>query len=221
VFAPRTEWDRAPLARLAESCPDLTIIEGPDAIAEIARLFDQASLDVLRAPAYRAELVSWMRLSRRHANYDRDGLNGEHLALSPLEAAGAGVVLGARAFAVLDAVGLAGPLIAEGARVRGASAVALFHRPLAEEELETGRRFYRVWLEIEREGLALCPMSVLADVPNTAQRLLREAGLGPQRKLVTAFRIGRRPQGAFRPRRVRLPAHELIAGRAGDSSAEQ
>ncbi len=209
AFAPPSNRDRGALAEIGTACPDLHIIEAADAIAEIARLFDDVSMEVLRAPAYRAELLSWMRLSQRAPNYARDGLNAAHMALSPIEATGAGIVLGATAFPVLDAIGLAKPLIAESGKVRSAAGVALFHRPADEPELETGRRFYRVWLEIERAGLALCPMSVLADVPHVAARLLREANL-EGRKLVTVFRIGRRPANFVQPPRARLPASELI-----------
>jgi hypothetical protein len=209
AFAPKLDADHAALAKLGEACPDLHIIEAPDAVAELAKLYDQVSLEVVRAPAYRAELLSWMRLSKKQASYARDGLNAEHLALSPFEAFAAGIVLGG-AFPALDGIGLAGTLMAEAPKVKSAAGIALFHRPAAEPELETGRRFYRVWLEIERAGLALCPMSVLADVPHAAARLLDEAGLSPGRKLVTAFRIGRRPPNAHLAPRARLPAAELI-----------
>jgi hypothetical protein len=209
AFAPPNDRDRAALGQLAAACADLHIFEAKDAIADLARLFDDVSMEVLRAPDYRAELLSWMRLSQRHPNYARDGLNAAHMALSPIEATGAGIVLGAAAFPLLDAVGAARALIAESGKVRSAAGVALLHRPADEPELETGRRFYRVWLEIERAGLALCAMSVLADVPHAAARLLREADLSG-RKLVTVFRIGRRPEKFVQPPRARLPASELI-----------
>jgi hypothetical protein len=210
AFAQRTDADHAALVKVAAACSDLHIIEGADALQHIGRVFDGASMEVLRAPEYRAELLSWMRLSRKHANYARDGLNAAHMALSPVEAFGAGVVLGPNAFTALDSIGLAEPLIAESGKVRSAAGVALFHRPAEEPEFETGRRFYRVWLEIERAGLTLCPMSVLADVPRVAQSLLRENGLGADRKLVTAFRVGRRPPNWKQPPRTRLPVAELI-----------
>lgn len=210
AFAKANDADRAALAGIAEACLDLHIIEDADALQHIGHVFDDASMEVLRAPAYRAELLSWMRLSPRHPQYERDGLNAAHMALSPIEAFGAGIVLAAKMFPKLDLVGLAKPLISESSKVRGAAGVALFHRPADEPEFETGRRFYRVWLEIERAGLALCPMSVLADVPRVAAQLLRENGLSADRKLVTAFRIGRRPPNWKQPPRTRLPVSELI-----------
>lgn len=210
AFAKRTDDDHAALARIGAACPDLCIVEQPDAIGDLASLFDAVSLNVLRAPDYRAELLSWMRLSRTHPGYARDGLNAAHMALSPFEAFGARVVLGARGFPLLDKAGLAGPLIAEDAKVRSAAGFALFHRPASESEFDTGRRFHRVWLENERAGLALCPMSVLADVPEVAEKLLRDFQIEPHRKLVTVFRIGRRPLDYRQPPRARLPARELI-----------
>ncbi len=197
------------LARLAEACPDLHIITAPDAIADLARFYDKVSLEVVQDRAYRGELLSWMRLSRGNANYWRDGLNAEHMALSPFEAFAAGIVLGG-GFPLLNGIGVAGPLMAESAKVRSAACVALFHRPADEPELDTGRRFHRVWLEIERLGLCLCPMSVLGDVPHAATRLMSEASLPATRKLVTAFRIGRRPANARKSPRARLPASELL-----------
>ena len=209
AFAPAAREDSSALARLVEACPDLHIITAPGRIAELARFYDQMSLEVVRDSAYRTELLSWMRLSREGPDFWRDGLNAEHLALSPFEAFAAGIVLG-NAFGTLDAVGLAGPLMSESSRVKSAACLAFFHRPASEPEIGTGRRFYRVWLEIERLGMSLCPMSVLADVPRSAARLLSEAGLGPDRKLVTVFRIGRRPKGVRTIPRSRLPATEII-----------
>jgi nitroreductase len=208
AFAPRTDADHAALAKLAEACPDLRVIEAPDAIAPLAKLYDDVSVEVVRDKAYRAELVSWMRLSKSDPNYGRDGLNAEHMALSGFEAFAAGVVLGG-AFPTLDSMGVAGPLMSEAGKVKSAAGIALFHRPADEPELDTGRRFHRVWLEVERLGLSLCPMSVLADVPHAAKRLLDEHSLAG-RKLVTAFRVGRRPPNAKRTPRARLPAAELV-----------
>ena len=132
------------------------------------------------------------------------------MALSPFEAFGAGVVMGPRAFPLLDGLGVAGPLIAEGAKVKGAAGVVLFHRAAEEDDFDVGRRFYRVWLEMTARGLSACPMSVLADSPTAAMQVKTAYGIDPKRKLVTAFRVGRRPAGKPQPPRVRLPATELL-----------
>ena len=189
---------------------DLTLVEGRTAIAEVAKLYDATSLVTLRDAAYRLELRSWMRLARLNRNWGRDGLNAHAMALSGFEAAGADIVLGKRMFSAFDKIGLAAPLIAEGAKVRGAAAVGLFHRPAEEHAFEAGRRFYRLWLEITAAGLCLCPMSVLADTPATATQLKAQFGVDPARTLVSVFRIGIRPARAKQPRRARLPAWDLI-----------
>lgn len=208
-FAPPTAADRDVVAALGDAA-DVVAMTEPARVAEVARLFDDTSLVTLRDAAYRAELVSWMRLSRAHPAYARDGLNAEAMALSPFEAFAAGIVMGPRAFPLLDSVGLAHPLIAEGAKVKSAAGVVLFHRDANEDNFDVGRRFYRLWLDIAARGLAACPMSVLADSPAAAAQVKATYGIAENRKLVTAFRVGRVPDGARRPPRVRLPAAELI-----------
>jgi nitroreductase len=208
AFAQASIADARALADLARF-DDLTVITNASQRAEIAALYDAVSLITLRDNAYREELVSWMRLARSHPDWARDGLNAEAMALSSFEAFGAGVVMG-KAFRVLDRMGLAGPLIAEGAKVKGAAGVVLFHRPATESDYDTGRRFYRVWLEITARGLALCPMSVLADSAEAAARVKKTYAIAEERKLVTAFRVGRLPENACLPERVRLPVDELI-----------
>ncbi len=189
---------------------DLKLVEERHAIADLAKAYDAANLALMRDTAYRLELRSWMRLSRLNANWSRDGLNAQAMALSGLEAFGADVVLGKRAFPMFDRMGIAGPLTGEAARVRSAAAIGLFHRPVGEHEFDTGRRFYRLWLEITAAGLTLCPMSVLADAPDSARRLKAQFGLDDSRKLVNVFRIGCMPARAKAPRRARLPAHKLL-----------
>ena len=220
AFVPqRATWRGAFAARDAatskgletlRATPDLALVEARTPIGDIATLYDATSLATLRDTAYRLELRSWMRLARLNGNWGRDGLNAHAMALSGFEAAGADIVLGKRMFPVFDRIGLARPLIAEAAKVRSAAAIGLFHRPGEEHEFETGRRFYRLWLEITAAGLCLCPMSVLADTPETATQLKAQFGVDPARKLVNVFRIGARPARHKQPRRARLPAWDLV-----------
>jgi nitroreductase len=188
---------------------DVVVVTAPAEIAAISRLNDEASLRTFRDAAYRAELLSWMRLSRRHPNWGLDGLNAEAMEMSPFEAAGAGVVLKPRVFELCDALGLAGALTAEAAVVRSAAAVVLFHRPRAEPPLETGRRFYRLWLQVTALGLSAAPMAVLADDPQACAVLADRHTWAEDRRLVTAFRLGRPPARAQGPK-PRLPSDQLM-----------
>lgn len=206
TFAP--SGDGAMLARLAEQCPDLTIVADRDAVHHIARRADDAALHFLREDAHRRELLHWMRLTRRHPRWDEDGLNADAMALNGVEARAAGLVLGAL-FRPLDAVGLAGPLLSDRAKTESAAAILLFHRPADEPPIDTGRAFYRAWLAMERLGLAACPISVLADWPETRTELVRDHSIPAGRAVIGAFRAGPPPPGR-RIVHARKPVGRLI-----------
>ncbi|WP_343519687.1 hypothetical protein [Sphingomonas sp.] len=200
--------DATALDRLAAECADLVLVRGREAVTRIAALGDDASMHFLREDAHRNELREWMRLTRAHPNWAHDGLNAEAMALSPIEARAAGLVLGAL-FRPLDRLGLARTLLSERAKTASAAAIALFVRPAGEPAIETGRAFYRAWLAMERHGLAACPVSVLADWPETNRLLAAEQGVPAGQALISAFRIGQRPPSA-KVRRARWAPHQLI-----------
>jgi nitroreductase len=187
--------------------PDILIVPPGPAVTEIAELGDRAGFHFLCEDEHRHELLAWMRLSRSDPRYARDGLNAEAMALGGVEAVGASLVLGPL-FPLLKRLGLAEPLTRE--RVKTASgAIALFHRPLGEDTLETGRAFYRAWLTMETQGLGACPISVLADWPVSNAALVARHPLPAGRRLVNIFRLGRIPSGDA-SQRARLPVAELI-----------
>lgn len=204
--------DRAETAldALALAAPDLTLLRDRAAIAQIARLNDQASLTAFRHGGFRAELLAWMRLSPRHPLWSVDGLNARAMQMSGLEALGAGFVLRPGLFEMLDRLGLAGALTGEAAVVKSSAAVALFHRPADEPPFETGRRWHRVWLEMTRQGLSAAPMTVLADDTAAASALAARFGHHPGARLITAFRMGRVADDALAPP-ARRAVGDLIA----------
>lgn len=196
------------LEALAGAAPDLTVLSGADDIAAVAGLNDIASLKGFRNQAFRAELLAWMRLSRRHPLWDVDGLNAEAMSMSGVEAFGAGVVLRPGVFEALDRLGLGGALTGEAEVVRSAAAVALFHRPADEPPFDTGRRWHRVWLEMTRQGLSAAPMTMLADDPEAEAALAARFGRTDGARLVTVFRLGV-PQGPV-PTPARRPLDAII-----------
>jgi nitroreductase len=196
------------LGRLAAECPDLTIVADRAAVRHLARRGDDASMHFLREREHRRELLHWMRLTRAHPHWNDDGLNAEAMALSGIEARAAGLVLGPL-FTPLDAVGFANALLSDRSKTESAAAILLFHRPAGEPPIDTGRAFYRAWLAMERFGLAACPISVLADWPETRAELERDHAVPAGRVLIGVFRAGPPPPG----RRIvyaRKPIEQLI-----------
>jgi nitroreductase len=208
MFQPVTSEQTNALERLAASTDDLRIITAPQDISDAARLSDLAGMTFLRDDAHRQELLGWMRLSPSHPDAARDGLNCDALGLSPAAAFGARLVLGPM-FRTLDRFWLARPLLTEAPKIRSAPALALFHRPSGEDRLETGRAFYRAWLLMERFGLAACPISALADWPQSNVALAEAHGLPLSRRLVNVFRLGVAAEPKKREA-ARLPVDELI-----------
>ncbi|HEY2068415.1 MAG TPA: hypothetical protein VGG48_02575 [Rhizomicrobium sp.] len=188
---------------------DVTLVSNPDGVGRLAQLNDEASLRTFRNKAFRAELVSWMRLSRNDPHWALDGLNAEAMAMSPIEAVGAGIVLKPGLFEFLDSLGAARLFVAEAPVVRSSQAVALFHRPATESALDTGRRFYRLWLEFTKLGLSAAPMTVLADDAEALATITREFHMPENRRLITAFRLGVAPEQKQHPK-ARLPVSKLV-----------
>jgi hypothetical protein len=169
---------------------DVSVVTETDGIAWLARAYDAANLGFLAQPAFEAELYSWLRLVPSHPGWDRDGLTAPCLALSPLEARAAKVLLRPEVFPWLRRAGLAGVLLSEARAIRSAAAVLLFTAPPTDDAFHIGRRFHRLWLEVTRAGAALCPLSSLADHEPTALEVGRRFGIEPGRRLVNAFRVG-------------------------------
>jgi nitroreductase len=178
-------------------------------MADLARRYDEAAYSFVRQPAYHAELYRWMRLSPRHPDWARDGLNAECMALSGVERAAASVLLRPRVFGLLKRLGAARAVISEAAQVRSASAVLLFTPTKETTDFAVGRLFYRLWLEVTALGAAMVPMSALADSPPERDRLCREHGVPDSRRLANVFRVGAMPPGGA-ARSPRLPVDEIL-----------
>lgn len=205
AFAPPSDADRS--AAEALDANDIVVIAHPAALATLARRFDRASYGFMQRGAFRNELRGWMRFKRSNPLWALDGLNAEAMALSKVEAVGAGLVLGPF-FALLDKLGLAPTLLAEGSKIKGAAALILFHRPANEDPFETGRHFLRLWLAIERAGFGAGVLAALADDREAAAAIKADHHIPSEHRLVSAFRVGRR--GGARYPRARLSLSTVL-----------
>lgn len=176
---------------------------------DLARQHDAATWSFESQPAYHAELWEWLRLSRAHPRYARDGLNAECLALNPLQAWLAQRLLVPERFSVLSLLGIARYLVSEAPQVRSAAAAMVFCPPRAMTPFDVGRRMHRLWLEVTATGLHLAPMSALADDPASRAAIEQQCEIGPDRRVANVFRVGRAPGGAV-AESARLPLLELL-----------
>jgi hypothetical protein len=192
----------------AKQAEDVTLAHAPQDIAMLAALADDAGMVFLRDRAFRRELVGWMRLTRSDPRYDADGLNLDALRMSALEGFGAKAVLGTGLFEAIDALGLGKALTGEKSKTQSATAIALFHRPREESPVESGRAFYRFWLNLTRLGFAAWPMAALADHAESAYICSRHFAIPSERRLINVLRAG--VAGAVL-KRARLAVQHVIA----------
>ena len=209
-FVPASDDAGRVLAAWASERSDLKLAVDAERIAVLADFNDRASLAFMRKPAYRGELVSWMRLGRADPRWDVDGLNAAALGMSGIEALGAGFVLRQPMFEGLDRLGLAAPVVAERAKTRTATAIALFHRPLDESPVATGRAYLTLLLNLTRLGFQTWPMTAMADHPEISAELCRRHSVPEANRLITVLRIGAAPTTTA-PGRARIAPAELIA----------
>lgn len=190
----------------SESC---TIFDTPDQLDKLGKLADDSSYYFIEQDDFRAELLSWMRLSKNHPQWFDDGLNAHALQMSWLQALGASCVLGP-AFKPLKSIGLAKFLVSEASRFYNATAVAVLHRPFKESLHNNGRHFYRHWLEIEKAGFKAQVIASLVDC-EISRDIIREIGnISQDQNLVTVFLLGKPPENAIQFKRARLPIEDIL-----------
>jgi nitroreductase len=217
AFAPVDAFDLVSLEAAIRTRDDARLLIGRDDISRVAKLNDDCSWEFMRDPAFHAELHGWMRLSPTDARWNVDGLNAECLAMSVLERRAAALLFRPSAFGLLKTIGVARALVAEAARVKSAAAAIVFHRPEDESAFDSGRAFYRLWLEVTAAGLVACPMSSIADSASGNDEVRARGRIPNGRRIVNVLRVGKAP--AKPPKSPRLPVSELLV-ESGAGEAE-
>jgi hypothetical protein len=182
------------------------VLDGPSC-DWLAQMNDTVSLDVMRDPEFRRELLSWMRLRPTHKRYARDGLSRAAMQMSTCEAFAARFALGPL-FRTLDRLGLAKSIVAEAELTRTAPVIAAFHRSVEESPVTSGRAYMRHWLEATQLGMAGWPMAALSDDRNSNAKICAKYGIGPDRRLIQVLRFG--TAGAEMPGRARRTIEEVL-----------
>jgi nitroreductase len=209
-FAPSTSKKRTELKRRLSRIENVLIVSDKMKVRELVEMGDDATAKFMGDPAYAKELFKWLRLSPKHPGWNRDGLNAEALALSRAERPLASLLMRPEVFGPLAKVGMGKFIIAESPQGVTADALLVLTAPRREDPFETGRCFYRMWLEACAAGYSLCPISALADSKDSASKITKMLAVNPEHRLVNVFRAGIRPKSLPLKLSPRLPAAELL-----------
>jgi len=137
---------------------------------------NQATLfDDLQDDAVHAEIMTWLRFSRRAAATTGDGLSAETMLLpGPVLR----VAMGAR---WLWRLPLLGGLLRRAylGTMRGVRQLAWLEGPFAgpADHVEAGRTFLEAWLELSRRGVALHPFGTVVTNPRSHEAFVRAVGV--------------------------------------------
>lgn len=163
-----------------------------------------------------AELLAWARLSPRHPDYRRDGLNDVMLVLNKAEATAMRMFFAPVVYRALRPLGLVRLLTALSSSATSGDGVVLVilgkgHDPA--DEVEAGRLVTRLWLDFFRDGIYVHPQSHVIDCPGTVGDLARLCGAQDGERPLVFFRVGYpATDPAARPRH---PRRESVAGISG------
>lgn len=206
-FTWRGPFGAEPVRLLGWARKDMVLVVDEPARRWLAQLNDAASLRILRDPAFRAELLGWMRLDADHPRSGYDGLSLAAMRMDPKVARKVRLGFGP-IWRILDMLGRTAALTAEADVTLTAPVLACFNRPAAETPIASGRAYLRLCLEAAQLGMAAWPMAALSDDVQAARQITKHFAIGPERKLVQVLRLGV-PIGGQTPR-ARRPLSELI-----------
>ena len=161
---------------------------------DVLPLFAAADRQVYESQPVVAELRRWLRLSKRHPDYFRDGLTYECLGLSAVEAQLLALLLRPRVFPLVRAARLHRLFASAGTALLDVDGSMLVLERAGDDErelLESGRTLLRVWLELSRAGVFTHPLSQIIDHSATEAELARRIDLPEGRRILCVFRAGR------------------------------
>ena len=206
-FTWRGSFAPEPLQLFGWTRSDTRLVLDDPSRAFLAERNDWASEQIMQDAGFRRELVGWMRLSDRHPRAGRDGMDRAAMRMSRFEGFMAPLVL-VKFWSILKRLGQTRSLTAEREVTLTAPVIALFHRDLNEDPVESGRAYLRLCLEAASLGLAGWPMAALSDNNQTNQACCEHFGIAADRRLVQVIRFGK-PTGPA-PARARRPLSEVL-----------
>jgi nitroreductase len=195
----RYEPGRLPLEVLAGARRHLRPGERLHELAarDVLPLFIAADRHMYESEATIGELRRWLRLSKRHPDYHRDGLTYECLDLSTVEARALALLLRPKLYRLVKATRLQRTFTAASKSLLDVDgSVLVLEHEAAGEILDSGRALMRVWLELSAAGFYTHPLSQIIDHRVTERELAGRLGLSEDQRVLSVFRVGRSDEPA-------------------------
>ncbi len=192
-FCPPDAGTRDKISSLTKF-PGVKILSDVSGIERLARDYRRAEFACMKRADYFAELFHWMRFRRSHRGYGVDGLSAATLGISSFEAFFAQFMMQPFLFRLISRLPGAAALFVPLPPLQSAAAFVLLSAELDVTPFEQGRRFYRLWLQIDQLGLHACPLSALVDNPTSIALVRQEFGLSGSQEnavqLTNILRVG-------------------------------
>lgn len=182
-------------------------IREAEEIDYVSQQNERASRDIMRAKAFRYELLNWMRLKRDDARFAKDGLNLDALAMSNMEGRLANLVLRNPTYAALDKLGLSKGVISEHDKTLSSALIALLHVKQNTHPVEAGMAIMALWMRLTELGFVAWPMASVCDHEDVREEIARRYQLSENERIVFALRVGKPMATPYA--RARRPAAEL------------
>lgn len=160
------------LKRDLDGNSNVFLLTNKNDIRKVADQYDRANKFFLSSRSYAEELFLWMRFSKKHPQWFKDGLSAEAMALSGIEAVIAGFLMQPQVISPLMRMGIGGLLISESPQINSSSCLLVQYATAEEHPFDTGRDFYRNWLTLAKHHISACPLSALADHEESARFVL-------------------------------------------------
>ncbi len=186
---------------------DFTLLTDRVEIEQLSEWNDFASVEIMRARAFRLELLEWMRLKPDADNYWHDGLNQEALGFASMEARATPLVL-KTLYPLIDKIKLSHKLLSEKTTTLTSAGVLLFHPQIETNPIAQGQSLMKAWLVLSSLGISAWPMASVGDHSETRKEIERRYEVDPSRFLRLALRIGAPQKESYR--RARRPVQHMI-----------
>ena len=184
--------------------PLVKAITDTEMIQQISWLYDRANAHFLSQENFATESWKWLRLSKKHPRYFKDGLNAEMLRVKGHLSK---IFMRPGMLNFMGKIKLLSIIVSEGSINQSAEAIVVLLKDPKKTPFQQGEDLMKLWLEIESQGRVLCPITAVIGDEKFEQEA--EQILKLDTKILHILRCGVKPKSEKLKLSTRLPLEEL------------